>query len=217
MFYHPNGFSDSENIIIHNNVPYFYYNGNTYKDKLKNGLSLEYVFQQQIINNTNNKDIFNKKNKNENLNVCKLKCNLFDCEYDNIEQYLYNKSKNLSRNKTNKKNNVNDEYTKNLIVIQKLKQLQKQHRKQNKLKLKQNAYKNKLLINQQNELNINIFINSLSVEPLINNLSDKSYDTSTDIHFDRDCICQYNNTFVCNCLCYDCYFHNYHDYGRYYV
>jgi hypothetical protein len=45
--YQPKGFRDSENIIIINNVPHFSYNGVTYKDKLKNGLSLEYVFQQE--------------------------------------------------------------------------------------------------------------------------------------------------------------------------
>lgn len=45
--YHPKGFRDSENIIIIDNVPHFSCNGITYKDKLKNGLSLEYVFQQE--------------------------------------------------------------------------------------------------------------------------------------------------------------------------
>jgi len=43
--YQPTGFKDSENIIIINKIPYFRYTGSTYKDKLKNGLSLEYVFQ----------------------------------------------------------------------------------------------------------------------------------------------------------------------------
>ena len=45
--YQPKGFRDSENIIIIDNVPHFSYNGVTYKDKLKNGLSFEYVFQQE--------------------------------------------------------------------------------------------------------------------------------------------------------------------------
>jgi len=45
--YQPTGFKDSENIIIINKIPYFRYTGSTYKDKLKNGLSLEYVFQQE--------------------------------------------------------------------------------------------------------------------------------------------------------------------------
>ena len=46
---HPTGFSDSENIIIIDNVPHFVYTGSTYKDKLKNGLSLEYVFEQEYM------------------------------------------------------------------------------------------------------------------------------------------------------------------------
>ena len=45
--YQPKGFRDSENIIIIDNVPHFSYTGLTYKDKLKNGLSLEYVFQHE--------------------------------------------------------------------------------------------------------------------------------------------------------------------------
>jgi hypothetical protein len=45
--YQPTGFKDSENIIIINKIPYFRYTGSTYKDKLKNGLSLDYVFQQE--------------------------------------------------------------------------------------------------------------------------------------------------------------------------
>ena len=47
--YQPKGFRDSENIIIIDNVPHFSYTGLTYKDKLKNGLSLEYIFQQEDI------------------------------------------------------------------------------------------------------------------------------------------------------------------------
>jgi len=39
----PFNFIDSENFIIKNNIPYFYFPGNSYRDKLKNGLSLEYM------------------------------------------------------------------------------------------------------------------------------------------------------------------------------
>ena len=45
--YQPTAFSDGKNIIIRNGVPYFLYTGSTYKDKLKNGLSLDYVFEQE--------------------------------------------------------------------------------------------------------------------------------------------------------------------------
>lgn len=46
---HLTGFRDSENIIIRNGIPYFVYTGSSYKDKLKNGLSLEHVFEQEDI------------------------------------------------------------------------------------------------------------------------------------------------------------------------
>jgi len=45
--YQPTAFSDGKNIIIQNGIPYFHDTGTTYKDKLKNGLSLDYVFEQE--------------------------------------------------------------------------------------------------------------------------------------------------------------------------
>lgn len=45
--FHPNNFSDSENIIIIDNIPYFHYPGTTYKDKIKNRLSLECLFEHE--------------------------------------------------------------------------------------------------------------------------------------------------------------------------
>jgi hypothetical protein len=40
-------FIDGENIVIIDNVPHYRCAGSTYKDKLKNGLSFDYVFEQQ--------------------------------------------------------------------------------------------------------------------------------------------------------------------------
>ena len=45
--FQPTEFLDGENIIIINDIPYFRYTGVTYKDKLKNGLPLEYVFYME--------------------------------------------------------------------------------------------------------------------------------------------------------------------------
>ena len=45
--FQPTEFSDGENIIVIDYVPYYRYTGTTYKDKLKNGLSLDYVFDLQ--------------------------------------------------------------------------------------------------------------------------------------------------------------------------
>lgn len=45
--FQPTEFIDGENIIVIVYVPYYRYTGTTYKDKLKNGLSLDYVFDLQ--------------------------------------------------------------------------------------------------------------------------------------------------------------------------
>jgi len=43
--YQPTEFNDGNHIIIKHNVPYYHYTGSTYKDKLKNGISLDYIFE----------------------------------------------------------------------------------------------------------------------------------------------------------------------------
>ena len=45
--FQPTEFLDGENIVIIGRVPHYRYTGTTYKDKLKNGLSFDYVFDQQ--------------------------------------------------------------------------------------------------------------------------------------------------------------------------
>ena len=45
--FQPTEFLDGENIVIIGRVPHYRYTGVTYRDKLKNGLSLDYVFDQQ--------------------------------------------------------------------------------------------------------------------------------------------------------------------------
>lgn len=45
--FQPTEFIDKENIIVIDYVPHYRYTGITYKDKLKNGLSLDYVFGLQ--------------------------------------------------------------------------------------------------------------------------------------------------------------------------
>lgn len=42
--YQPTAFQDGENIVIIDSIPHYCCRGATYKDKLKNGLSLDYVF-----------------------------------------------------------------------------------------------------------------------------------------------------------------------------
>lgn len=45
--YQPMEFMDGANIIIIDSVPHYCYTGVTYLERLKNGLALDYVFQQQ--------------------------------------------------------------------------------------------------------------------------------------------------------------------------
>lgn len=45
--FQPTEFIDKENIIVIDYVPHYRYTGTTYRDKLKNGLSLDYVFGLQ--------------------------------------------------------------------------------------------------------------------------------------------------------------------------
>jgi hypothetical protein len=45
--YHPVGFTDSRNIVIHNGTPCYYNKGNLYKDKLIHGVALTTYFMQE--------------------------------------------------------------------------------------------------------------------------------------------------------------------------
>lgn len=45
--FQPIEFMDGENIVVVDNVPCYRYTGVTYLERLKNGLSFDYVFQQQ--------------------------------------------------------------------------------------------------------------------------------------------------------------------------
>lgn len=74
-------FMDSNNIIIKDGVPCYFYSGNSYLEKLKNGVSLDYMFmlEDSII------DITNKPIKNtstEKKQYQPLKCEMFAEEYD---------------------------------------------------------------------------------------------------------------------------------------
>ena len=123
-------FADSENIIIIDNMPYYCYTGTTYKDKLKNGLSLDYVFQQEdiipIINDDPSKEVELYKIK-ENLELA------HDYE-DNYEFYDQNKFQTMG-------------------LIRKGKRLlskKRQTRNRKKSNIKSNGYTEKLLVIEEN-------------------------------------------------------------------
>lgn len=73
-------FMDAQNIVIINDVPHFSMKGNTYLAKLKNGLSLDYVFfmEDSVVNT----DDENFEEKVEESQYQPLKHELFDEVYD---------------------------------------------------------------------------------------------------------------------------------------
>ena len=73
--FQPTEFLDGNNIIIIEDIPYYRYTGVTYKEKLKNGLSFDYVFGlEYCLPNTENEDnIDNKENNIINKNDLQVK------------------------------------------------------------------------------------------------------------------------------------------------
>lgn len=63
--FQPTAFKDRENIIVVDYVPYYRYTGSSYRDKLKNGLSLDYVFYQQDLVPIMNEEIVEEVVSNE--------------------------------------------------------------------------------------------------------------------------------------------------------
>jgi len=87
--YQPTEFLDGENIVIIGRVPHYRYTGTTYKDKLKNGLSLDYVFSQEDMTPIYNDEVIVKTESNkyrENSEFVNYEENC--CFYENKEMEL---------------------------------------------------------------------------------------------------------------------------------
>ena len=122
-------FSDSENIIIIDNMPYYVYTGVTYKDKLKNGLSLDYVFQQEDIISIMNDD------PSKEIEPYKTRENLVLAEYeDNYEFYDQKKIQTMCLTRKGKR----------------LLSKKRQTRNRKKSNIKSNGYTEKLLVIEEN-------------------------------------------------------------------
>lgn len=128
--YQPTEFKDGDNIIIVNDIPYYRYTGVTYKDKLKNGLSLDYVFQLEdaIYNEDPLVDEEIDSDKNDGPNCTDIMVDYEDY-YDFYEQNefqtipLARKGKWVSLKKRNarnlKKNSIRQNgYTDKLFTIE---------------------------------------------------------------------------------------------------
>jgi len=63
--FQPTAFLDGENIVVIGNIPHYRYTGATYRDKLKNGLSLDYVFHQEDMVPNINEEVIELIESNE--------------------------------------------------------------------------------------------------------------------------------------------------------
>jgi hypothetical protein len=134
-------FSDSTNIVIdsRNNIAYFHYSGTSYRDKLKNGLSLEevyeqdqYIGQEQIHICIPNDNIFTP------LQKCKpVIRNIENPDYDNNNCYKKYCKKGYKKG--------NKQYCK---------KGNKEKRKALKKHIKQNGYLDKLFYIEQNSSDV---------------------------------------------------------------
>ena len=163
--YQPQGFIDSSNIIIINDKAHYYYTGNTYLEKFKNGLSLEDKFASdlkieynQIMNNEfTNKDK-NKDNKKQKLN--KINYDDENCSYKFPKERKgkFNKGKKGPLNKEEDENQLKDNENQLLkeepINEKKLSCNKKEkYGKKKKNKIRQNGLDDKLFSVNQNTIN----------------------------------------------------------------
>jgi len=180
------GFSDSNNIIIGDDkIAYFRYTGNTYKDKLKNGLSLHYVFYIE--------DNFPKKEEcilykdEDNKNIEKNICNYYEEDAD-----FYEKLEKLVIFKGVKKGKSNP-----------LKKRKVRNMKKNCIKSYGNSYK--LFIIEQNLGELN-YDKDITYDLYDDNYSRDNYDYSFSDYYLND---NYGGDY------YDYYYDTYYDYSYY--
>lgn len=124
--FQPTEFLDGENIVIINDIPYYRYTGvTTYKEKLKNGLSLDYVFYQQD-SIPNSIEEFIKEDETNTIGE-KCKYSNFEEDTDFYDEKEFNtikkKDKTLSlkkrQTKNTKKNKIRQSgYTYKLFTIE---------------------------------------------------------------------------------------------------
>lgn len=123
-------FIDGENIFIIDNVPHYRCTGSTYKDKLKNGLSFDYVFDQQDMILICPEETTETNETRENL------CSI---DYEEICEF-YEQKKNQVEGMTRKGKRVPFKKRQSRIV--------------NKIRVRQRGYEDKLFDIEQNMPNL---------------------------------------------------------------
>jgi hypothetical protein len=189
----PLQFADSSNIKIIGNMAYFSFNGKSYLERLKNGLTLEYVFEMEdgIIIEENNKNIVNEEIIKQ-LQPNSYRYKLYDEKYD----YSIN-----LHSRKGKKNN---------------KKIYSKNTKKNKIR--QNGYSDKLYFIESNlpsvyNANFDLQYYPYDFNESINNLYDNLYDNYSrdyyEDYYDDYSIITYNSN---NSYNYD----NFYDPPEYY-
>lgn len=99
------GFSDSNHIVMIDGVPHFKYDGPKFIDKLKNGLSLDYVFQMEDtgIVQDDNCDYMSEEEHKQPQVMCH---ELYDEQYDICDKKFRKGKNRVDKFKPQKKYNV---------------------------------------------------------------------------------------------------------------
>lgn len=94
-------FMDSDNIIIINDIPHFYYSGKSYLERLKNGLSFDYVFMMEDTA-ISYECVLENEDKTEKKTSCFQHKFLEEDDYD-YDKMTFSNRKNRKINKGKKK------------------------------------------------------------------------------------------------------------------
>ena len=154
-----NGFADSKNIIIIDGTPHFQYSGSSFVEKVKNGVSLDYLFSLNDLDSYNFSIQQNTREEDEESTQDKHSYVV----YDAVDQY----DSNHNIRTTNKSNHVHINFNKNTMKQRQMKQMRNPDRKEvkesetkmrrtkhRKPNIRQNGYNDKMfMIDEYSPLN----------------------------------------------------------------
>lgn len=159
--YHPQGFNDSSNIIIKCDKAFYYYIGNSYLEKFKNGLSLEDKFNfdlnveyNQVINNEFTVKNNDNKIQEQNLNKINYDDEICCYKFPKERKGKLNKSKKGQWNKE-EENQINKEENQ-INKEDNHKEVKKKiyGKKMKKNKIRQNGFDDKMFCVSQNVIKL---------------------------------------------------------------
>ena len=145
------GFSDANKFRIINSVPYFNCPGNSYLDKLKNRISLDYylLLNEETVEETIQEETIQEETIQE-INLSE-KFNIFEIDYPNINCRKRKERKGMKKNNNTKEIKNNE---KEIIDEKEIEEKEKRKRigkKNIKKNIRQKGYSNKLFLTEQLE------------------------------------------------------------------